>query len=472
MSLNRIIVVGGGMSGLAAAYRLQSSAVRKYPPSEIQLLEASDRLGGIVQTKHQDGFVLENGPDCFLSEKPATLNLCEELGLGGQLINTRFENRRSFIVRGGKLHPIPKGFYLIAPAKLRPFLGSPLLSWPGKWRVLWESLLPAHAKEDESLADFVRRRFGQENLDWMAQPLLAGIYAADPEALSLRATFPQFVEMEEKFGSVLVGLKKRDEATQQASGARYSLFTALRDGMQTLTDQLKQQLTSVRIRTNTAVKALERRNDSWSVELANGEHVETDGVCLALPAHQAAKLLQRADPILAGLLEEIPYSSSATLNFAFKEGDIAHPLDGFGFVTPSKERRTTLACTFVHRKFPGRAPLGMALLRAFVGGALQEELLQLDDQELERRVLADLKDLLGVRSAPIFCTITRWPRAMPQYTLGHIQRILKIEEAVLRLPGLQLAGNWLRGVGLPDCIDSANRAATRLLESAPAHQSA
>jgi oxygen-dependent protoporphyrinogen oxidase len=283
--------------------------------------------------------------------------------------------------------------------------------------------------------------------------------------LSLRATFPQFIVMEEKYGSVLVGLKKRDEATQLASGARYSLFTTLKGGMQTLVDRLEATLVDGSIRRRISVRGLEKRKTGWVLTLSNGDTLEAERLCLALPAYQCADLLRETDPILAQKLDTIAYSGSATLNVGFKETDIAHPLDGFGFVTPFAENRTGLACTFVHRKFAGRAPAGHALLRVFVGGALQEELLGRDDGELERRVMKDLSDLLGIRTPPLFSQLTRWPRAMPQYTLGHVQRVLQIEEALLRHKGLALAGNWLRGVGIPDCIEAGRRAAETLLAS-------
>ena len=453
----RVIIVGGGLTGLAAAHRLRTH-------SEIHLIEASNRLGGILHTTHRDGFILEGGPDCFLSEKLPAMELCRELGLLDQLISTRSEHRRSFIVRDGHLIPIPEGFYLLAPSRLKPFLSSPLLSWRGKWRVLADALIPSHPQPEESLASFVRRRLGKEALDWLAQPILAGIYAADPETLSLRATFPQFVEMEEKHGSVLVGLKKRDTATKQASGARYSLFASLKDGMQALTDRLEKSLEGVQIRRGTSLKKLEKTKDGWRLSLSNGSSLEADAVILALPAYRCAEFVRNTHAELAETLEAIPYSGSVTINLAYKDSDIPHPLEGFGFVTPHAENRMTLACTFVHRKFTGRAPSGHALLRAFLGGTLQEKLLNLDDTELEGLARADLKDLLGITRAPLFAVTQRWPRSMPQYTLGHIQRVLKIEESLLGLPGLAMAGNWLRGVGIPDSIESGQRAADALLQ--------
>jgi oxygen-dependent protoporphyrinogen oxidase len=458
--MKRVVIIGGGVTGLAAAYHLKKQS----SSCEIQVLEACSRPGGTLYTQPRDGFLLEGGPDCFLSEKPRALDLCKEIGLGDELIPTRQENRRSFIVRNSRLHPIPEGFYLIAPSKLRPFLSSSLLSWRGKWRVLAETLIPANSKRDESLASFVRRRLGQETLDWLAQPLLAGIYAADPETLSLEATFPKFLEMEKTKGGVLAGLKSRDQALAQASGARYSLFVSLKNGMQSLSDRLTKQLTPGTLRVGCPVQSVRRRSEAWEIQFSNGGTLEADAVILALSAPQCARLLGDQDPTLCEWLQTIPYSGSATINLAFKEEAIGHPLNGFGFVTPRAENRTVLACTFVHRKFEGRVPKGHALLRAFVGGALQEDLLELEDAELERRVLKDLQELLDIRQPPLFSITKRYPSGMPQYTLGHVQRILQIEEKVLGLPGLALAGNWMHGVGIPDCIVSGERAADGLLQ--------
>jgi oxygen-dependent protoporphyrinogen oxidase len=459
--MRRVFVVGGGITGLAAAYRLSLAGC------DVTLLEASARCGGTLRTVNRDGFLLESGPDCFISEKPRGVELCRELGLESELVGTRSENRRSFIVKGGQLLPIPEGFYLIGPSKLRPFLASPLISWPAKWRALAEPLIRAHPATDESLASFVRRRLGVEVLRWLAQPLLAGIFAADPETLSLKATFPQFLEMEEKEGSVLVGLKKRGHGVERASGARYQLFVALQTGMQRLADRLVERIGAQRIRTNAAVRRLTRRNagsGSWQIEFDNGECLEGDAVCLALPAPACASLLQELDRDLAEALRTIPYSNSATINFAFKLDQIRHPMDGFGFVVPHAEKRATLACTFVHQKFAGRVPAGYALLRAFVGGALHPQITDLDDRALSTRVFEDLKAWLGISGAPLFTTIDRWPDAMPQYTVGHVRRILDLEERLLRFRGLQLAGNWLRGVGIPDCIASGERAAEQLMQ--------
>ena len=463
--MKRVIVVGGGITGLAAAIRLKKQAERQRLSLDVQLLEASPRLGGSLHSASREGFLLEGGPDCFLSVKARGLEFCRELGLADDLIDTRPENRRSFIVRGGRLHPVPEGFYLMAPSRLRPFLSSGLISWRGKWRAMAEPLCPSRPQSDESLASFVRRRIGREVLDWLAQPLLAGIYSADPERLSLQATFPQFLEMEQKYGSVLVGLAKRDPAARQASGARYSLFASLRGGMETLARRAVEKLSGVALKTRAPARALRRSADGWEIVPEKGETLRADGVCLALPAHRCAALLAPQNKPLAGELDAIPYSTSITINLAFEESAIRHPLDGIGFVTPAAEKQPAIACTFAHRKFSGRAPPGKALLRAFVGGDQPPALFQRDDKELERLALQDLAPWLGITQPPLFRSVERWPRAMPQYVVGHLRRILHIEEMLLGMPGLALAGNWLRGVGIPDCIESGERAADALIET-------
>ncbi len=467
--MKRAVVVGGGITGLVAAYRLKTQAAKTSLPLDITVLEASPRLGGVLHSTRRDQFLLEGGPDCFLSNKPRGMELCEELDLANELISTRTEFRRSFIVRRGKLCPVPEGFYLLAPSQLRPFLSTELLSWRGKWRALLEPLLPSRSPDDESLASFVRRRMGQEVLDWLAQPLLAGIYAADPEKLSLQATFPLFIELEKKYGSVLLGLTKQKDETLLASGARYSLFMTFKNGMESLIHRLVERLDGVSLQTGTPAKHLRKSDAGWEIQLRDGKVLQANTVCLALPSHQSANLLELQNKALAEELRAIPYASSITLNLAFDAGSLQHPLDGAGFVTPAAERDVPIACTFVHQKFSGRAPAGSALLRAFVGGDAARTLMERDEKDVAAFVLEELSPLLGITRKPRWTAMERWPQTMPQYTLGHLQRILKIEETALGLPGLALAGNWQYGVGIPDCIRSAERAADALLAYSSSH---
>lgn len=485
----RIVIVGGGISGLAAAHRvfeLQSQDSPEEARPEVLLLEASSRLGGTVRTYRREGFLLEAGPDSFISEKPAALELARRLGLEERLTGTNEQNRRSFVVRGGRLRPTPEGFQLLAPSRFLPFLTTDIFTWRGKARMALDLLLPRrkdlNGQTEESLAAFVRRRFGQEALERMAQPMVGGIYTADPEHLSLRATMPRFLEMERRHRSLILAMWKnarRTEAsarhTLAASGARYSLFLSFDEGTQVLTDALAASLPHGAARLDTKVQTLrlnpprldERLDDAprhWLLQTNTGEMISADAVCLALPAYAAARLLRETDSALAEELDAIPYASTATVNLAYRRADIPHPLDGFGFVVPFIERRATLACTFSSVKFPSRAPEGHALLRAFVGGALQPEMFALDEADMTEAVRRDLRDLLGVTAPPLFAHVEKWPRSMAQYHLGHLERLSRINTRLQNFPTLALCGNAYNGTGLPDCVRSGESAAAVLLE--------
>lgn len=473
-------IVGGGVSGLAAAHRLVELQSQNPTdnPVEVVLLEASGRLGGTVRTHRRKGFLIEGGPDSFISEKPEALALAKRLGLAERVTGTSEQHRRSFVVRGGRLRPTPEGFQLLAPSRMLPFLTTDIFTWRGKARMALDLLLPrrkgANGRDDESLAAFVRRRLGKEALERMAQPMVGGIYTADPEVLSLRATMPRFLEMERRDRSLILSMwragRRAGEAARHgrgASGARYSLFLSFDEGVQVLTDALAARLPSPGVRLNTQVKSLrpggaERR---WSVTTDADETLEADAVCLALPAYSAARLLRETDDALADELDAIPYASTATVNLAYRRADIPHPLDGFGFVVPFVERRATLACTFSSVKFPSRAPAGHALLRAFVGGALQPDMFELDEDRMVAAVCRDLRDLLGVEAPPLFTHVERWPRSMAQYHLGHAARVARIREFSGRLPALALCGNAFEGAGLPDCVRGGESAAERLYQT-------
>ena len=494
----RAVVIGGGITGLTACYRLIQQAQAGGLPLDVVLLEAGDRLGGVIATRRQacpgprsgDGLLLEEGPDCFLTTKPEGVELCDELGLGAELIGTTTEHRQSFIVRRGKLIPVPQGFYLMAPGSLWPLVATPAFSWPGKLRMALDLVLPRRAsQDDESLADFVTRRLGREALERMAQPMLGGIYTADPRHLSMQATMPQFLDMERHHRSLILALRRRQRqaSAQQpgacpgprsgVSGARYGLFASFRRGMQTLVDALADRLPADTVRLQTPVRSVRRappspphllggaRGGRWIVSPQACSDLEADAVCLALTAPQAARLLTGLDPELAAGLCDIPYASSATVTMAYNRADIAHPLNGMGFVVPAVEQHNLIACTFSSVKFAGRAPAGKVLLRAFVGGALQQEQALWPDAKLQDAVLRDLRQLLGLIGTPSLCHVSRHASAMPQYHVGHLARVERLEAAVRRWPGLALAGNAYHGVGVPDCIRSGDEAARGLLQS-------
>jgi protoporphyrinogen/coproporphyrinogen III oxidase len=490
--MKRVVIIGGGITGLAAAHRILELSRELGKAVALTVLEASPQLGGIVQTCARDGFLLERGPDSFISEKPAALELVQRLDLNSRLRETNTQHRRSFVVRRGRLLPVPAGFHLLAPARFWPFVSSEIFSWPGKARMALDLLLPrrkaAGDAAEESLAQFVRRRLGREALERMAQPMVGGIYTADPERLSLRATMPRFLEMEREHRSVIRAMRQQN-GHQKTSGARYSLFLSFDQGMQLLTDRLTERISNLNpqiadqesqtaagaalsrswMRTNTTVSSLTLSRDDdaaaakWLVKTNHPETIIADAVCLALPAYAVARLLSETEPSLAAELEGIPYESSTTINLGYRRADIAHPLDGFGFVVPFIEGRSVIACTFSSVKFTGRAPEGYVLLRAFVGGALQPELFDLSEAQLLARVSADLRDLLGVAKPPLFAEVTRWARSMPQYHLGHLDRVQRIQERVTALPGLALAGNAYAGPGIPDCIRSGEAAAAELI---------
>lgn len=454
----RVAVIGGGISGLAAAHHLVELSRASGRAIDLRLFEAGDRLGGVIASECRDGFVIESGPDSFLSEKPAALALCERLGLTGRLVGTREEFRRTYVVHDGRLQVLPDGFLLLAPTRLWPLIATPLFSWPGKLRMALDLVLPRGDGGDESLGDFVRRRLGREALERVAQPLIGGIYTADPDRLSLRATMPRFLEMERTQRSIIAAMWRQQRATRRqtaTSGARWSLFLSFDAGLQVLVDALAQRLPEGVVQLRRPVAGLARSAaGTWRVD-----DFECDAVIVATPAHAAATLLRPLDAGLGAELGGIEYASSAIASLIFRREDIPHPLDGFGFVVPRIEGRLLLAGTFSSLKYPGRAPAEYVLVRAFLGGALQPEALALDDGDLLAAVRGDLEALLGIRRPPQRSLLTRWPAAMPQYHVGHLERVARIAQRVAAQPGLALAGNAYGGVGIPDCIRSGEDAA-------------
>jgi oxygen-dependent protoporphyrinogen oxidase len=470
----RVIVVGGGLSGLAAAHRIHERSTALRRPVELTLLEARERLGGVIATEPQDGFTMEGGPDSFITNKPWGLDLCERLGLRDRLIETDAGHRRSFVVRNGRLMPVPEGFVLLAPQRLGPLLTSPVLSWRGKLRMMMDLFIPRREDgAEESLAGFVRRRLGREALERLVQPLVAGIYTADPNDLSLKATLPQFLAMEHEHRSlILAGLREGrrrglGRLTKHASGARYGLFVALEGGMGDLPAALAASLPPRTIRTDAAVRRIIRNEpvSPWLVELLDGPPMEADAVVLTTEAHAAARLIDAQDPSLALQLRAIPYASSIIVNVAYRRDQIKHPLDGFGAVVPAIEGRPILAVSFLSVKFPSRAPAGTALLRVFIGGATQPEYFDLDDAAIEDIVRRELGALIGASGDPLFLRIGRHPRSMPQYVLGHLDHVAGIRRKLARHPRLYLTGIAFDGVGIPDCIHAAESTADALLDA-------
>ena len=359
------MVIGGGLSGLAVAHRLVERAATARRPVEVVVLEAKDRLGGAIWTRRRDGFTLEGGADSFITNKPWGVDLCRRLGLGESLIGTDPQHRRSFVVREGRLVPVPEGFVLMAPNRLGPILTTPILSWRGKLRMLMDLVLPRKDDDgDESLASFVKRRLGREALERLVQPLVGGIYTADPAELSLRATLPQFCKMEREHGSLiraaLYNARRNRSGERDASGARYGLFVTLADGMDTLPRALAAALPPGTVRLGAAVRRIGRPDpvSPWRVETLDGPPIDADAVVLTTEAHASARMIDGFDPGLALDLRAIPYASSAVVNVAYRRDQVAHPLDGFGAVVPAIEGRSILAVSFLSVKFPGRARRG------------------------------------------------------------------------------------------------------------------
>jgi len=457
----RLVIVGGGIAGLTAAHRAVEISRERGTALELTVLEARDRLGGTIETEHAGGFLVETGPDSFLSEKPWALALCRRIGLESRLVGTDDRFRRVFVWFGKRLHPVPDGFQLLAPTRLTPFVTSSLFSWPGKLRMALDVILPRGGGGDESLGAFVRRRLGREALERIAQPLVAGIYTADPDELSLLATMPRFVELERRERSLIVGLWKasRKAPAASTSGARWSLFVSLAGGMGELIAALASRLPSDAVRLKHRVGGIERRGAHWRVTTEEAGAIDADAVIVATETHAASRLLRYVDPPLATMLEMIPYASSATVSLGYRRADVPHPLDGFGFVVPRAEHRDLLACTFSSVKYPGRAPERHVLIRCFVGGALNAAALERSDDEIVERVRRELGEALGITAAPMLTRVARHPASMPQYAVGHLTTVETIERRLAAIPGLLLAGGGYRGVGIADCVRSGEAAA-------------
>lgn len=461
-SVKRIAVIGAGITGLSAAHRLRELL----PEANITVFEATSRAGGIIRTETENGYLLEQSADSFVTNVPDAVNLCRRLGLEGELIPTNAAFRRAFIARGDDLYPVPHGFSLMTPGSARSILQTPLMSFAGKVRLLAERFVPSrNSDEDESVASFARRRLGQEALDRIVQPLVGGIYTADTEKLSLAATFPQYQKMEREFGSIARGSRRlkseQSNVNLDASGARYGLFTTFRAGLQSLIDALTNAIGSENIQLSTPIQAIAKHDAGWSVKTVRQETF--DGIVVAMNATSTGRMLQPIDAKLSAELAAIPYASSIVALLGYDRAAISHPLDGFGFVVPPVEHRHVLACSFNSVKFPRRAPDGKVLLRVFLGGAGRPEVIDWDDEKILNAATADLSRWLGVRGEPELVRICRWKHAMPQYHVGHLDRVARIRGLVQSQPRLELAGAGLEGVGIPHCVRSGEKAAERLV---------
>ncbi len=452
----RSIIIGGGVTGLSAAYEFVQAGVQP------TLIEAQPFLGGVVQTETVEGCVLEGGPDSFLSAKPAANDLIRELGLGDQLIGSNDHSRITYLLRNGRLVPLPDGLLMMVPTKILPLAVSPLLSWSTKIRMGLELFRrpPSTPLPDRTVAEFIESHYGRETVDYLAEPLLSGVYGGSVDRLSVQSVLTRFVDLETKYGSLTRGvLAAKKQARRPAHPA--PLFQTLKGGLAQLTHELERRIRPTAEIITGRAEFIHRTDSGYAVRV-NGETLTARHLVMATPAWQAGQLLRPVHAKLAELLEGIDYSSSVTLALGYRRDQCGPIPPGFGFLIPARERQTLVACTFVGAKFPYRVPETHHVLRCFLGGAGDEKVLDLSDAEILTAVRAELKKLLGWDADPSFVRIRRWRRAMAQYSVGHTARIATVRAILHHLPGLQLAGNAYDGIGVPDCIRTG-RASARTL---------
>jgi protoporphyrinogen/coproporphyrinogen III oxidase len=460
--MTRIAILGGGISGLSAAFALEQQR-RSGVDVDYMLYESSTRLGGVLRTESIDGCIVEAGPDSFLTEKPWAADLCLALGLADQLIGSCDADRKTYILTKGRLVVMPDGLMFMVPTKILPTGLSPLFSWKTKLRMTQELFHPPRGVDhDESVAAFVERHYGSEMVDRLADPLLSAVYGGEAASLSVRAVLPRFAEMERTHGSLgramLATRKKMSVGPRQPAP---SLFTSLKNGMQQLADTAVSRLTPSSLLTEAPAQAIQRAAGSWVVS-AGLQSDQFDSVIVALPAPAAARVLRMASPEISSELAAIQYSSSITIGLGY-DRDVRRSLPpGFGFLVPRSEGKRLLAATFVHNKFPHRAPDDRALLRCFFAGGNAEDVWQLNDSQILGIVRNELQQILGLRAEPLFGRVYKWNSAMAQYGVGHLDRLQRIELLRQQLPGLALAGNAYRGIGVPDCVRSGRDAAVQL----------
>ena len=472
--MKRIAIIGGGISGLSAAFHLEKARATG-SDLEYTLFESGTRLGGCLASDRIEGCLVEAGPDSFLTEKPWALTLCKELGIDDQLIGSNDSQRKTYIVVHGKLLLMPDGLMFMVPTKIMPTALSPLFSWSTKLRMAQELLHPPRPmQDDETVAQLVERHFGAEVVDRLADPLLSGVYGGDAAKLSARAVLPRFVEMEEKYGSLsraMLAAHKKMADLGKTPPPR-PLFSSLKDGMQQLVDAIVGRLNGDSIRLRRHVRRIYPENGGWRVSLEMNGDERYDAIILATPANVAGELLDPVDRGLAQNLLDITYSSSVTVTMGYYKQQLAKLPPGFGFLVPRSEGRRMLACTFVHNKFPHRAPEDKGILRCFLGGARDEGVLSLSDDEILETVQRELRELVKLEHRTIFSRVYRWRSAMAQYEPGHIARVSQIEKRVSEIPGLALAGNAYHGIGVPDCIRSGKEAAESVMQLTPESQPA
>jgi oxygen-dependent protoporphyrinogen oxidase len=466
--MKRIAIIGGGISGLSAAFTIEEKR-QSGTPIEYVLFESSNRLGGVIATERIDGCVVEGGPDSFLTEKPWASALCRKIELGDQLIGSNDSARKTYIFAKGKLVEMPDGLMFLVPTKIMPVVLSALFSWKTKIRMAAEWFHPPRQpSDDETVAELVKRHYGSEMVDLLADPLLSGIYGGDASQLSVRAVLPRFADMESKHGSLNRGvLAARKKSGLSSNAPRPPLFTSLKNGMSQMVDALVSYLDADALKTSSSVQSLIQQDDGWTVS-AGYQTDHFDAVIIATPTHAAADMLQGADDDLARELGSIQYSSSVTVVLGYDERVRRSLPPGFGFLVPRNEvppteGRRMIAATFVHNKFPHRAPENRAVIRCFLGGSRDMQILHSSEKEILQICREDLRQILALNAEPLFARVYKWKSSMAQYSVGHLERLQRIELLRQKLPGLALAGNGYSGIGVPDCVRSGTEAASKIL---------
>ena len=461
----RVAIIGGGISGLTTAFYLEQER-RRGAPVDFVVLESTSRFGGVIQTERLNGYIIEAGPDSFLSSKPWARELCDDLRLSSHLIGSRDSERKTYVLVDGVLEPIPPGMQMMVPTKLMPVITSRLLSRSTKWAMLREYFSPPEplpADDDESVASFISRHFNSEVVDRLADPLLGGIYGGDASVLSARATLPQMIDSECRYQSLVRGALKKRKETPHSKEEPPPMFTSMRDGMQRIVEAITRQLPRETLRCSRHVDAVRAKGEGWQITSA-GVTEDFDQVILALPAHVCAKLMSevRGAERVTEILGEFSYSSAVVVSLAYKASEIGLP-PGFGFLVPREEAKRMMACTFVHNKFENRVPEGAALLRVFLGGMRDAEILDLCDNEIIEIVRRELREILKLTAEPQLTRVFKWHKSMAQYEVGHLLRVARLEMHMQRFPGLHLSGNAYHGIGIPDCVRIGRSAADAIM---------
>lgn len=458
----QILIVGGGITGLSAAYYMQKEIRAKNLPYDVKLIEASSRLGGKIKTFQRDGFTIEQGPDSFLARKKPAVKLVEDLGLVDQLV--RNGTGQSYVSVGKRLHKMPSGSFMGIPTQVRPFLISDMFSMKGKLRAGMDFVLPkGKAQADQSLGGFFRRRFGDELVENLIEPLLSGIYAGDMDDMSLMATFPNFYQLEQEHRSLIKGLQETmPKPAKSRSMKKPGMFFSFKDGLEVLVDQLSEVLTDVIMR-NAAVDHVEKKDHSYHVLLSTGEVCRADALIMASPHYTLPKIFSQYE--FFKILHDVPATSVANIAMAFDKKVIKKDIDGTGFVVSRNSKFRITACTWTHRKWPTSTPDGKALVRCFVGRPDDQSVVDLPDDEIEKIVLKDLRKTMKITARPEFSVVSRWKNAMPQYTVGHLERVARVRQKTGELlPGVFLAGSSYEGIGIPDCVEQGEKAVDDVLE--------